>query len=105
MRVKKVEDKYQSIKDIEKSIYGNVLVIITIFLGLFSLLSFEITAVQSMANSVINILRYNLIYLSSISLLICTANLILPYGNNKKLLPFIIPAVCIVLSIIMTFAV
>lgn len=100
-RIKKIDDKYLSIKDLEKSIYGNVLVIMTIFLGLFSLLNFELSVVKSIANDIFNIVRYNIIYLGSISLLICLANLILPYGGKRKWLLLIIPFVCILISLVM----
>ena len=56
-----------------------------------------------MASNMFNLVKYNIIYLGSISLLVCLANLILPFGSKRKWTLLIIPAICIVASIGMAF--
>lgn len=101
IHAKKANDKYASVKDLEKSIYGTVMTLMTIFIAIFSLINFEVKFITETTVNITNLLLYNFVFIGGISLLICLINCILPYGGtkNKKWL-FLIPIVCFIMAIV-----
>lgn len=99
---KKANDKYETVKDLEKGIYGTVITLMTIFIAIFSLINFEITYISDFATGFAGLLMYNLVFIGGASLLVCLINCILPTKNTKhKGLLFIVPVVCFIAAAIM----
>jgi len=67
-QIKSLDGKIKDIHDVEKSIYGNVITILSVFVAVFTLLNVNITLV-SQAAGVISFLTFNLVTLGSISFL------------------------------------
>lgn len=67
-QVKEVEEKTKNIKDIEKNLYGNVLTILTIFIGIFTLLNINIELVKA-ASTAKGFVCFNLAVIASLSFL------------------------------------
>jgi deoxycytidine triphosphate deaminase len=98
---KKANDKYESVKELEKGIYGTVITLMTIFIAIFSLINFEVGYILKSADNFMDLLLYNLIFVGGASLLICIINCILPnIGTTKKSKLFIVPAACFFVAII-----
>ena len=68
-QIQEIENKTEDLKSMEKSIYGNVLVILTVFVALFSFLSTNISLVAMQAQAR-EFLVYNFVTLGCISALV-----------------------------------
>lgn len=101
-KVKKVEDKYDSVMNLEKSIYATVITLMTIFIGIFSLINFEISFIKDGVGSFSDMLLYNLIHITGLSFLFSLINCILPNSKLKsKVFTFIIPVACFIATVIL----
>ena len=98
-RKKAIDDKYRDIKGIEKSIYSHVMILMTIFIGIFSLINFDSSFIRDTAN-LLTMITYNMIFIGAISTLIAIINCILPGNENKKYkwTLFIVPLICFVVA-------
>lgn len=94
-RIKQINDKYKNIKGLEKSIYSNVIILMTIFIGIFSLINFEISFIK-LSIDLTTMLVYNLIFVGAVSTLVAIINTIIPQSGKMwhKLLIFLVPIVC-----------
>lgn len=92
-----IEEEIDKFKQLEHTVYGNVLTIMTIFIAIFSIINVNVSLADG-ANTV-SFLTFNLVTLGSVSFL---GNLILCYFNKKsfnhKL--WFIPVLCFILSVI-----
>lgn len=86
--MQKMESKKTEIKSLEKSIYGNVLVIMTIFVALFSLLNINFNIVKdgTGADYLFRMLVFNCGTIGSIAFLIAFASSIMREGKNNWIL-------------------
>lgn len=90
--IRKIERKKEDIKDLEKTIYSNVLVILTVFVALFSFLTTNLSLFSSSANAV-QFLLYNFVMLGCISFLVALLNRVTGetpsawYGQILKWIP------------------
>lgn len=81
--VSEIEKKVDRVENIEKDIYGNVLAIMAIFVGIFSLINVNVTlAAQNV--DIKMLLTMNLTTVSSISFLLAVINTMLPSGKYRK---------------------
>lgn len=71
--------------DIEKNVYGNVLSIMGIFIGIFSLINVNLSLVAASAGMA-TLLTFNFATVGAIAFLIGLINAILPDGKNHKLI-------------------
>ena len=78
-----IERKVENVKSIEKSMYGNVLSIMAIFVGIFSLININITMIMHEVN-LKALLTLNFSTIGSIGFLLATINTLLPDGKNTK---------------------
>lgn len=103
--MQKIEKKITDIKDIEKSIYGNVITLMTIFIGIFSLVNINLTVAGSSDLEMSNVLIYNLCAIGGIATLSGIIRVLIPDLGKKPLLKhyWIFPSVCFALAIILTF--
>lgn len=67
-QIKEVEDKVKSLKEIERTLYGNVITILTIFVGIFTLLNLNIDLAREAA-SMKSFVLFNLAVIGCISFL------------------------------------
>lgn len=82
-QIQEVEEKVDDVKEIERSIYANVLVILTIFVALFTFLTTNVN-LFSAPSSQLNILFYELFMLGCISFLVYLLGYILKPSNKTK---------------------
>lgn len=83
-----VQDKLKDLKDLEKGIYGNVMVLMTIFVALFSLITINVNLVKEGSDGayLIRLLVFNLGTVGSIFALIgCVQSMLKSEGINKCL--------------------
>ena len=78
-----LEKKVDSVKNIEKNVYGNVLSIMGIFIGIFSLINVNLSLVTASA-TMATLLTFNFATVGAIAFLIGLINTILPDGKNHK---------------------
>lgn len=79
-----IEKKVDTIKHIEKDIYGNVLSIMGIFIGIFSLINVNLSLVNGSA-TMETLLTFDCATVGAISVLIGLVNSILPEGKNRRI--------------------
>lgn len=92
-----IEKEIDKFKQLEHTVYGNVLTIMTIFIAIFSIINVNVSLADGV--NTVSFLTFNLVTLGSVSFL---GNLILCYFNKKyfnhKL--WFIPILCFILSVI-----
>lgn len=80
-----MEKKVDTVKSIEKNVYGNVLSIMGIFIGIFSLINVNLSLVTGEA-AMATLLTFNFATVGAIAFLIGLINTILPDGKNHKMI-------------------
>lgn len=83
--VTELEKKVDTVKNIEKNVYGNVLSIMGIFIGIFSLINVNLSLVTANA-TMATLLTFNFATVGAIAFLIGLINAILPDGKNHKMI-------------------
>lgn len=84
-QMKDVEDKLTDLKNLEKSVYGNVVTLMTIFIGIFSLVNLNLTAANSAAWTMAELLLYNLCIIGGIFTLAGLIRVLVPPLHHKPL--------------------
>lgn len=77
-----IEEKVDNIKSIEKDMYGNVLALMAIFVGIFSLINVNITLAAEKVN-MLSIITLNFTTVGAIGFLVALINTILPSGKHR----------------------
>ena len=92
-QIKSLDGKINNLKSLEKSIYGNVVTILTIFIAIFTILNVNISLAETAATAKA-FLIYNLATLGAISFLgVLMEELIHREGQRKHWL-WLIPGIC-----------
>ncbi len=99
--VEKIEKKINDMEQVEKSIYGNVMTLMTIFIGIFSLLSLNIDFLQSNTFDIINLLMYNLVIIGALGLFTGLISLFLP-RRKTSIWQFIIPIILLIAALLIS---
>ncbi len=94
----KIDRKIESLENIEKSLYEKVIVILTVFIGIFSLINLNINF-ASIAQNLTQMLVYNLISIGGIGMLTSFVGFIVRGARR-----YLAPAIILVLSIILLAA-
>ena len=102
-KTKELDKKVENIKNIEKSIYGNVMLLVTIFIGMFSLINLNINFISSKQNDILLLICYNLISIGSIGALVSFISLLLPSKKASKIILFSISLILLVSAIFLYF--
>lgn len=76
-----LEKKVDRIQNLEKTLYGNVLSIMAVFVGIFTLLNINVTMVAQMV-SLKTLLTMNFTTVGSVGFLIALVNTVLPGGKR-----------------------
>lgn len=85
-QMKQVEDRLADLKNMEKSVYGNVVTLMTIFIGIFSLVNLNLTAAAtSPAWTMAELLMYNLCIIGGIFTLAGLIRVLVPPLHHKSL--------------------
>ncbi len=75
-----IEKKVHDVKDIEKTIYGNVLAIMAIFIGIFSIIN---TNLQNASMNIKSLISLDLTTAGAVGFLVAIINTVLPGGRHK----------------------
>lgn len=98
-QIQSVEGKIKNLQEMERSIYGNVITILTIFVTIFTLLNVNIELAKSTA-SAFTFLNFNLAILGGISFLSVFLSELFGRNKGKKHFLWIIPLICFVVLIL-----
>ena len=96
-----IEKKVDSVKSIERNVYGNVLSIMGIFVGIFSLINVNLSLVSSNV-TMTTLLTFNFATIGAIAFLIGLIGFILPAGRSQRPV-WIASAIAFALSIFVQF--
>ena len=94
-QIKRIEKKRTDLKTLEKSIYANVITIITVFIAIFSLLNINFSMAEAAASAA-SVLLYNLSTLGAISFLSVLLHQLLGTVSRRALWLWLIPALCFI---------
>ncbi|MBQ7786132.1 MAG: hypothetical protein IJ381_08330 [Clostridia bacterium] len=92
-QIKHIERKRRDLKSMEKSIYANVITIITVFIAIFSLLNINFGLADKSADAPA-VLVYNLSTLGAVSFLSVLLHQLLGIGSRRAIWLWLIPIVC-----------
>lgn len=106
---RKLEKKIESIRDLEKSIYGTVITIMTVFISIFSLINLN-SSFLGECTTIKALISYNLVTVGSIFALVgLTVGILIPRADEERKRAFgpmiailILAAVMIVISAILS---
>ena len=82
MELQDYEDKTASLHNVEKSIYGNVITLMTVFIALFSLININIDLAYAETIEIGRMLVFNLTTIASIAFLVALIRM--PSANRRK---------------------
>lgn len=88
-----VKKKLTDLKELEKSIYGNVITIITVFIAVFSLLNINVTLAQN-GKTAADFLMYNCSTLGAVSFLAVLLDELLHKTEKRSHWLWLVPIVC-----------
>lgn len=91
-QIEELNDKAKDLKTLEKSIYGNVITLLTIFIAIFSILNVNITLATKLAEAK-DFLIYNLATVGAVSFLSTLMNEIIHEGKKAHWL-WLVPGIC-----------
>lgn len=92
-QIKSIDGKIKNLQDLEKSIYGNVITILSIFVAIFTLLNINIDLANQNTNGAI-FLVFNLATLGAISFLAVFLAFLLSKEAKPDKKLWLIPAIC-----------
>lgn len=95
--IKNFDKKFEDVKNVEKSIYSNVLAIMAIFVAAFSILNVNVTLCQS-AIPIENLVIFNLCTIGAIAFLVAMIHKVSDKGVNVPLV--VISVICFVTAIV-----
>ena len=96
--IEKVEKKFEKIENLEAKIYGNVITIMTIFIGIFSLINLNINYLNGENFNIINLTSFNLIIIGSLGLFAAIISALINKSKDYKI--FIISVTVIIIALI-----
>lgn len=101
-QMQELEDKITSLKDLEKGLYTNMLSLMAIFFGIFSLVNVNLSAISSKW-SMVQLVVCNSAIIGGISVLIGLIRILIPDLAKKKLskVYWVLPAICFLISILL----
>lgn len=102
--LRKIERKAEDIKGIEKSIYSNVITIMTIFIGIFSLLNLNLAFLKNDVETAYMVL-YNFMMVTGVSILVSLISLIMSNSRKKTVALGIISVFLIAITLVLTFTI
>lgn len=76
-----IEEKVNSVKDIEKKIYDHIMIIMTVFIAAFSLVNLNIDFLSN-SKTLIDMLVYNLTFLGGLGILVAFISVIMEHIPN-----------------------
>lgn len=99
--MEEIDEKRDDIKHIERNIYANVITIITIFIGLFTLVNVNVSFISDPEITTRIFVIFNLTTIGSLSFLAALLRSFFDHRNTKVLWIWIVPAVAFALSILL----
>lgn len=102
-KIKEINKKVETMENIEKNIYGNVMLLVTIFIGMFSLINLNLNFISSIKNNVLMVICFNLMSLGCIGGLVSFISLLLPNKKGTRIGLFIATGVLLIISIALYF--
>ena len=80
----KIDKTISEIKETEKKIYSNVMLLITIFIGIFSFINLNIQSLFSAGSSLWHLVAYNLILVGGLGILVFFVSIILNSNSMQR---------------------
>lgn len=102
LELSEVEEKAEDLKKMEKNIYANVITLMTVFIGLFSLINVNIEFAYADKVELARMLVYNLVTVGSIAFLVFLIRMTTAKISKKEfwiLLGFTVIALCVAVVI------
>ena len=99
--IEQIEKKTENLKDMERTIYANVLVILTVFVALFSFITTNLSLLSSSADTA-QFLIYNFVMLGCISFLVALHNGVVSFAKSHWI-PWIASIVSFLIAIVLFF--
>ncbi len=93
-----IEDKIKDVKEVEKHIYGNVLAIMAIFVGVFSLINLNVSVTNQNFDAKYLIIL-NAVSIGAVSALMAIVDAIINETKKKKIFLWILPVICFIVAI------
>lgn len=93
-----IEKKVESVKEIERTLYGNVLALMAIFVGIFSLVNVNVSLVSQNVD-IWSVLTLNFATVGSVGFLVAIINTVLPTGKHRTAL-WVVCAVAFAMAIL-----
>lgn len=97
-QIQSLDGKVKNIHDVEKRIYSNVITIMTILIGVFSILNLNINLATS-ASSIGTFIAFNLATLGAMSFLAILLDELINRHTKKGHKLWIVPIVCLIIAI------
>lgn len=101
-QIKSLDGKIRNLESLEKSIYGNVITIITVFIAIFTILNVNISLAKGI-NTARTYVMFNLSTIGAVSVLALLLNYLINKENQGKGGLWIIPLLCFVALFAMLF--
>ena len=102
-QIEEVGSKLERIEKIEARTYTNVSILLTVFIGIFTLLNVNITLAKE-ASSIRNFIMFNAGTLSAISFLVASINEIMQKDDKYKVhWIWFLPVLCLIIAIVAGF--
>ncbi len=101
-QIQSLGDKVQDIKSLEKSVYGNVISILTIFVAIFTILNVNIELTKQAVSSW-QFLLYNVVTLGALGFLAALMNIVMGRSKGKFDYLWVVPILCLILSGLILF--
>jgi len=97
-----IDEKITSLKDLEKSLYANVITLMTIFIGIFSLVNINLSATAN-GWSAMQLIVCNAAVVGGISILVGLIRIVIPDLGKKKLSNWYwaLPVICFGIAILL----
>lgn len=95
-----VENKLDDVKKIEKRMYSNVITLLTIFIGIFSLININVNLAMSNSATLVKLLTFNLSTVGSISFLVAIIQTAMTPDRKNKAIFWIVSALAFAFAFI-----
>lgn len=100
-QIQEIEHKTADLKSLEKSLYANVITILTLFVGIFTLLNVNITLAKE-TSAASDFVLFNMAVIGSVSFLSCLLDEILHAAKARHVL-WLVPVACFAVMLFVLF--
>ena len=95
-----VESRLDDVDKLEKRMYSNVITLLTIFIGIFSLININVNLAMSNSATLVKLLTFNLSTVGSIAFLVAIIQTVMAPGRKNKAIFWIVSLLAFILAFI-----